>query len=193
MSKSSETRTDLLLRARRRASQTKQDQALAAVERLRSTGQAVTFTATARAAGVSTWFAYNNAVVAAAIRQAQTDQVENGLQSHPQPQERVTAASLRAELSNSRQEVKELRHENARLHAALATRLGATLERLDLDEVLARMRDAEVRNVRLEADLEADAIAKAELTSQLAVAQDELTAARDALRRSMHVVSVPSS
>lgn len=193
MSKSSETRTDRLLLARRRVSQTKQEHALAAVERLRRTGQAVTFTATSRAAAVSTWFAYNNTLVAAAIRQAQTDQAENGLQSHPQPQERVTAASLRTELSNSRQEVKELRREHARLNAALATRLGTNLERVDLDDVLARLHDAEDRNVQLGSDLEAATITVTDLQSQLTTAHDELTAARDALRRSMHVVPVPAS
>lgn len=142
MSKTSETRTDQLLHARRRASQTKQDQALAAVERLHNTGQAVTFTATSRSAAVSTWFAYNNPLVAAAIRQAQTDQAENGLQPHQHPQERVTAVSLRTELDNSRQEVKELRHENAPLSAALAACLGTTLERVDLDDVLTRLSSA---------------------------------------------------
>lgn len=192
MSKSSESRTDLLVQARRRVSQTKQDQTLAAVERLRSTGQAVTFTAASRAAAVSTWFAYNNTLVAAAIRQAQTDQAENGLQSHPQPQERVTAVSLRTELGNSRQEVKELRHENVRLNAALATRLGTNLERVDLGDVLARLREAEDRNVQLESALEAATNTVTDLKSQLTTAQDELTAARDALRRSMHVVSVPA-
>lgn len=193
MSKMSDTRTDRLLEARRQASQTKQDQALAAVERLRSTGQAVTFTATSRTAAVSTWFAYNNPIVAEAIRRAQVDQAENGLQPHPHPQERVTAASLRTELGNSRQEVKDLRQENARLTAALSTRLGATLEQVDLDDIVARLSGAEDRNAHLGAELEVAAITVTDLKSQLATAQDELAAARDALRRSMHVVSVPAS
>lgn len=170
-------------RARDRAAKTQQ--ALAAVARLHAAGQRVTFAHVARDAAVSTWFTYHQEKVAAAIRAAQQDQAEHGLHHTPSTQERVSAASLRTDLEHSRDEVRTLRQENQRLRQSLAARLGIELTHPDPVELADRLRQVEQRNRELAADLDAATRRARDLQSQLVDSEENLTAAREGLRRMM--------
>ncbi len=178
-----EVQTRKLAEARARDSAGKTQQALAAVARLHTAGQRVTFARVAQDAAVSTWFTYHQPTVAAAIRTAQRDQAEHGLHHTPSPQERVSAASLRTDLEHSRHEVRALRQENEELRQSLATWLGIELTHPDPVELADRLRQVEQRNNELATDLDTATRQVRDLADQLTTAEESLTAAREGLRR----------
>lgn len=178
-----EARTDKLIQARARDSATKTERAIATAARLQASGQQVTFARVAQDAAVSTWFTYNNEAVAAAIRDAQRDQAEHGLHATPSSLERVSAASLRTDLEHSRAEVRTLRDENQRLRQSLAARLGVELSHPDPTELAGRLRQVEQHNTELASQLSAANAQSRQAEAKLTTTQDELTAARESLRR----------
>lgn len=181
-------RLEKLQLARAADSQAKQQRAIAAVARLESRGDPVRFTDVARLAAVSTWFTYHNTAVAGAVRQAQAGQAEHGRHPAPSPAERVTAGSLRADLEHARHEVKSLREENGRLRHTLGLQLGAELEQTSPAELLDRVRDLETRNTDLTHRLADSTDQNRHLADRLTAAEEDVTAARESLRRAIRAV-----
>ena len=91
------------------------------IERLDRSGQPVTFSAVAAAAGVSRTWLYRNPSVRDLITRLRTEPSQPA--STPAAQ-RATAESLRARLDAARQEITRLRAENATLREQAARHLG---------------------------------------------------------------------
>src|SRR6516225_10624738 len=101
----SHRRTQAMLAARAKDSQDKRQRVLAAVQALEAAGTAVTATAVATAAGVSTWLVYADGV-REHLEAARRRQVEHGPRPAALPGrgEPVTHASLRTDLAIARGE-----------------------------------------------------------------------------------------
>lgn len=188
----SSQRTDKLIAARREASRSKTARTLTTVARLRAAGEPVTFARVARTANVSTWFTYNNTEVAAAIRQAQADQTENGLVETPHPDDQVSAASLRVDLEHARHEVRTLKNQVRQLQRAVGRRLGAELEAVDPADLLTRVRDLEQHNLDLADQLATSEQRRRHSEDKLGTTTADLAAARETLRRTIRSVPSPS-
>jgi hypothetical protein len=91
------------------------------IERLDRSGQLVTFSAVAAAAGVSRTWLYRNPSIRDLITRLRTEPSQPA--STPAAQ-RATAESLRARLDAARQEITRLRAENATLREQAARHLG---------------------------------------------------------------------
>lgn len=139
---------------------------------------------------MSTWFTYNNVDVAAAIRQAQADQTENGLREVPHPDDRVSAASLRVDLAHARYEIRTLNSQIRQLQQAVGRRLGAELEAVDPTDLLTQVRDLEQHNIDLADQLATSEHLRRLAEDELGTATADLAAARETLRRTIR--SVPS-
>jgi Family of unknown function (DUF6262) len=92
-----------------------------AVERLDQSGQPVTFSAVAAAAGVSRAWLYRNPAIRDLITRLRSE--PRGMASAPAAQ-RATAESLRARLRAAHEEITRLRAENAALREQAARHLG---------------------------------------------------------------------
>lgn len=116
-----------LARARRRDSQTKRQQAAEAIRAAEETGEPITFPAVARRAGVSVSLLYTDRQLAAAIATARDRQRQAGTQRHWQLPTRslITEQSLRAELANAKEQIRQLTDDAAVLRERLAHHLGA--------------------------------------------------------------------
>jgi len=179
-------RTSALRAARAKDSQDKRRRVLAAVQALENAGAPVTAAAVATAAGVSTWLVYADGIRehldAARGRQA-------GHHGTPIPataqatQPSVTPASLRTDLAIARAEIRRLRADHDKLRNRLRLHLGAEIEGPERAELIARVAALEDCNRQLVA--ERDARAAEAHTAQRAAQEleDELTAARESLRR----------
>jgi hypothetical protein len=145
-----QARTAALKAARAKDSELKRRRALAALEALEATGASITFTAVAKAAGVSTWLVY--------------------------------AEGIR-DLAIARDQIKTLRAERDKLQQRLRLQLGAELEAPDRAHLTARVADLETINRRLVAERDARAIEADTADRRVAELEDELSAARESLRR----------
>ena len=92
-----------------------------AIDAMDRAGKPITFTAVARAAGVSRGWLYNQPDLRVAITRLRSDRPT--ALPVPSPQ-RTTPASLRQRLDDARGEVARLRAENGALRDQLARRLG---------------------------------------------------------------------
>lgn len=104
--------------ARHQATLSKASQA---VERLDRTGQPVTFSAVAAAAGVSRAWLYRNPAIRDLITRLRS---EPRRAASPPAAQRATAESLRARLGAAHEEITRLRAENAALREQAARHLG---------------------------------------------------------------------
>lgn len=95
--------------------------ARAAIEALDRDAQPLTFTAVARAAGVSRGWLYNQPELRDTIIRVRRDRPTAPMIPSPQ---RTTPASLRQRLDDARNEIARLRADNAMLRDQLARRLG---------------------------------------------------------------------
>jgi len=182
------TRTQAMLAARAKASQDKRDRALAAVRALEAAGTPVTATAVATAAGVSTWLVYADGVrehvQAAQCRQAERGHAP-GSPAPPGRGEPVTQASLRTDLAVAREEIRQLRAERDKLRARLRLQLGAEIEGPDRAELIARVANLEAASRQLAAERDARAAEANHAQRRIGELEDELTAARESLRRAI--------
>jgi len=182
------TRTQAMLAARAKASQDKRDRVLAAVRALEATGTPVTATAVATAAGVSTWLVYADGVrehvQAAQCRQAERGHAP-GPPAPPGRGEPVTQASLRTDLAVAREEIRRLRAERDKLRARLRLQLGAEIEGPDRAELITRVANLEAASRRLAAERDARAAEANHAQRRIGELEDELTAARESLRRAI--------
>lgn len=158
-----------LTKARRHDSQAKRRRATEAIQAMVDGGEAVTFRAVARRAGVSVSLLYAHPDLAGRIGDARDRQRQAGIDRARllPPRSLVTEQSLRADLANAREQLRHLTDETAILRERLARDLGADADvargRLTsplLDQLEQRSTELEADNHRLRrrvSELEAEA------------------------------------
>lgn len=180
-----QARTAGLRAARERDSQDKRHRALEAVAALEAAGVAVTVASVASTAGVSSWLVYADGV-RERVDAARSRQTGHGGAPPKAPAETphsATPASVRTDLAIAREEIKALRAERERLRQRLRLQLGAEIEGPDRAELIARVGELETINRRMVAERDARAAEAAAAERRVRELEDELTAARESLRR----------
>ena len=181
-------RTAALKAARAKASNDKRRRVLQILKAMETDGQLITAAAVAAAAGVSTWLVYADGIRehldAARARQRQAVDGAPPLAAGPRTaQQPVTAAGLRTDLAVARHEIHRLRTDLDKLRGRLRFQLGSEIEQPDRAELIARVAALETANRQFLAERDASA-AQAETAQRRAEQlEDELTAARESLRR----------
>jgi len=181
------TRTQAMVAARAKASHDKRQRVLAAVQALESAGTPVTATAVAATARVSAWLVYADGVrehvLAARHRQAERGEPSPGPAARPTPAEPASQQSLRTDLAIARNEIRRLRAERDKLLGRLRLQLGAEIEGPDRAELITRVATLENTARRLAAERDARAAEASHAQQRIGELEDELTAARESLRR----------
>jgi len=186
------TRTQAMLAARAKASHDKRQRALAAVRDLEAAGTPVTATAVATAAGVSTWLVYADGVrehLEAAQRRRADREPGPSTAAPPGRGEPASQASLRTSLAVARDEIRRLRDERDKLRARLRLQLGAEIEGPDRAELIARVASLQAASRQLAAERDARAAEASHAQRRIRELEDELTAARESLRRAIRQVN----
>lgn len=186
------TRTQAMLAARAKTSHDKRQRALAAVRDLEAAGTPVTAIAVATAAGVSTWLIYADGVrehLQAAQRRQADHEPGPSTAAPPGRGEPVSQASLRTSLAVARDEIRRLRHERDKLRARLRLQLGAEIEGPDQAEMIARVASLQAASRQLAAERDARAAEASHAQRRIRELEDELTAARESLRRAIRQVN----
>lgn len=177
-----QARAAALKAARAKDSELKRRRALAALEAMEASGASITFTAVANAARVSTWLVYapgiREHIDAARCRQANDSPAPTPTVKHS-----MTPASLRTDLAIARDQIKTLRAERDKLQQRLRLQLGAEIEAPDRVHLTARVADLEALNRRLVAERDTRTIETDTALRRVAELEDELSAARESLRR----------
>lgn len=177
-------RTAGLRAARAKDSADKRRRAREAIKALEAAGTPVTAAAVANAAGVSTWLVYTDGL------REHLDQARHR-QALPAPipvrapsgQAPSTPASLRTDLALARDEIRRLRGDNDKLRRRLRLQLGAEIDGPDRAELTARVADLETANRQLLAERDARAAEAHDVQRRIRDLEDNLTAARESLRR----------
>ena len=186
------TRTQAMLAARAKASHDKRQRALAAVRDLEAAGTPVTATTVATAAGVSTWLVYADGVrehLEAAQRRQADREPGPSTAAPPGRGEPVSQATLRTSLAVARDEIRRLREERDKLRARLRLQLGAEIEGPDRAELIARVTSLQAASRQLAAERDARAAEASHAQRRIRELEDELTAARESLRRAIRQVN----
>jgi hypothetical protein len=181
-------RAQAMLAARARASQDKRQRALDAVQALEAAGTPVTPAAVAATAQVSTWLTYAGGVrehVEAAQRRQAGHQPGPVPAAAPRRGAPATQSSLRTDLAIARDEIRRLRAEHDKLRSRLRLQLGAEIEGPDRAALIARVADIEAAARQLAAERDARAAEASHAQRQIRELQDDLTAARESLRRAI--------
>ncbi len=163
--------------ARAASSREKRQRVLDALQELESVGEIITFPAVARAAGVSTWLVYSPGI---------REHVESARQRRlavTTQKDTVVPAGLRAELATAREEIKDLRAERDKLQQRLRLQLGTEIDGPQRSELIARLADLDTVNRRLVAERDARSSEERANDRRVRELEDELTAARESLRR----------
>ena len=181
-------RTAALKAARAKDSNDKRRRVLQTVKAMESAGQPITASAVAATAGVSTWLVYADGIRehldAARARQRQAVDVAPPLAAGPRTaQQPVTAAGLRTDLAVARHEIHRLRTDLDKLRGRLRLQLGAEIEQPDRAELIARVAALEAANRKFLAERDASAAQADTAQRRAEQLEDELTAARESLRR----------
>jgi hypothetical protein len=175
MTPTANPRTEQLVRARKRDSETKRKRALDTVHRMLDSGQKVGFTSVARQAHVSTWLLYSAPELKHAVERAIEIQAR-GPVSPSTPKNALPESISVTELALARSEIKELRAANGKLTARLRATLGAELDSVNRQELIDRVHELEqtIQDVHRQQE-EAESTAKrlkgrvAELDEEVAV------------------------
>jgi hypothetical protein len=180
-----QARAAALKAARAKDSQHKRQRTLAALQTLEATGAPITFTAVAKAAAVSTWLVYSDGIRehidAARHRQSNHHRrSDTSTASRTQP---ATQDSLHTDLAIAREQIKTLRTERDKLQQRLRLQLGAELEAPDRANLTARVVDLETINRQLVAERDVRAVESDTAKRRVTELEDELSAARESLRR----------
>ncbi|WP_133298444.1 DUF6262 family protein [Tsukamurella pulmonis] len=153
----SDPRTQRLIAARRAAAAHKQAVTVACVDEMVTEGDHVSFTSVHRAAGVSTWFVYNNPAVRRAIETAMQEQQAQSTSTISRPNTPVddrTMRGLRTELANARSEIRDLRAERDRLRRRLQRDLGDQLDARSSQELAEELHRLNAENAGLRTELQ---------------------------------------
>ena len=181
-----DARVAALRAARTQDSHDKRRRVLAALHAMEKAGTSITAAKLAAAAGVSTWLVYADGVRehldAARRRQAE----QPNLPAHAQTaagREPATPASLRTDLAIARAEIRRLRTEHDKLRNRLRLHLGAEIEGPDRADLIARLAEVEAVARQLLTERDARAAEADHARRQNQELEDDLTAARERLRR----------
>jgi hypothetical protein len=169
-----------LAQARRRDSLDKRQRTLTALASLEQQGQKITFTAVARAAGVSTWLTYT-AGIREHIESARSRQ-EQSTSSSPDTAQ-ASPVTLRTELELARQEIRSLRQDNERLRSVVQQQLGRQLDALGTQHLGNRVDELIQENQQLADRLQHATEDNHGLQARAAELEADLAAARTSLRR----------
>ncbi|PYC88053.1 hypothetical protein C7C46_01940 [Streptomyces tateyamensis] len=144
-------------------------------------GECVTFTAVAKAAGVSTWLVYAEGV-REHIERARSRQAAR---SHRDNQAGLTASqsSMATDLELTRADNQRLRAELETLRETVRRQLGQQLDQLGAADLAERIEDLTRQNRSLRGELDELKGLYAGSQRQLAETEDDLSAARASLRR----------
>jgi cell division protein FtsB len=169
-----------LRHARRRDSRIKRQRAADAIHAFEHGGEPISFPAVARRAGVSVSLLYADLELAGRIAAVRDRQQQAGRQRawHIPARSLVTEQSLRAELTNTKEQVRQLTADVTLLRERLAHQLGVDADIArgwDTGPMLARL---EQRAAELEADNHRLRRRVAELDGQVRDLTDNLDAAR---------------
>lgn len=179
-------RTAALRAARAKDSQDKRRRVLAAVQALETAGTPVTAAAVAATAGVSSWLVYADGV-REHLDAARGRQAERGTTCVPAVppgnHASVTPASLRTDLANAREQIRLLRTERDTLLSRLRVQLGAEIEGPERAELITRVANLEAVGRQLAAERDARTAEATQAQRQIQELEDDLTAARDSLRK----------
>ena len=177
-------RADALRAARAADSAAKRSRVRQAIDTLEAAGTAVTAAAVARTARVSTWLVYTDGprehLEAARRRQATPAAVPARAVPGRTP---PTPASLRTDLALAREEIRRLRAEHSKLRDRLRLQLGAELDGPDTSALIARVADLETLTRTLTAERDARAAEAYQAQRRIRDLEDDLTAARETLRK----------
>jgi hypothetical protein len=187
-------RTAGLRAARAEDSASKRRRAHEAIDTLEAAGTPVTATAVANAAGVSTWLIYADGL------REHLDQARRR-QALPAPsparqlagQAPPTPASLRTDLALARDEIRRLRADNDKLRRRLRLQLGAEIDGPSRAELTTRAADLETVNRQLLAERDARTTEAEHVQRRIRDLEDDLTAARESLRRVIKEQNRPPS
>lgn len=184
-----EARVQRLHAARVQDSAVKIDRSLKVIHDLLGSSQRITFARVAREASVSTWFVYNQLKVREAVQAAMHEQHKHkGKASPPSSTQQVSPAGLHTELALAREEIKDLRKERDRLRERVRLSLGAELDDVDRRQLVVQVQQLERKNAELNRELSEARDGLITLKRKLQESEDDLTAARAALRRAMRAV-----
>lgn len=184
-------RVERLRRARAADSASKTKRARDIVAANLRDGARITFASIARHAQVSTWFVYNQIDVRTAIHAAMREQREYGIEASTTPSTyRASAASLATELAYTRTQLAKAETERDDYRRRMQLALGAAIDTDNVERLRARVHELDETNSRLAAETREARQYVAELTRERDRAQDDVTAARAALKRTIR--SVPS-
>jgi hypothetical protein len=177
-------RTAGLRAARAKDSADKRRRAREAIDALEATGTPITAAAVANAAGVSTWLVYTDGLREHldAARRRQQRRTANPARVAAE-QTRPAPASLRADLALARDQIRRLRAERDQLRQRLRLQLGAEIDRPDPAELITRVADLENLTRHLLAERDARTVETDHAKRRIAELEDDLTAARESLRR----------
>jgi chromosome segregation ATPase len=177
-------RTAGLRAARVKDSADKRRRAREAIDALEATGTPITAAAVANAAGVSTWLVYTDGLREHldAARRRQQRRTANPARVAAE-QTRPAPASLRADLALARDQIRRLRAERDQLRQRLRLQLGAEIDRPDPAELITRVADLENLTRHLLAERDARTVETDHAKRRIAELEDDLTAARESLRR----------
>jgi hypothetical protein len=175
-----------MLAARAKTSHDKRQAALAAVHALEAAGTPVTPAAVAATARVSASLVYADGI-REHVQAARRRQADNAPAPAARPPrgEPVTQASLRTDLAVARDQIRRLRADNDKLRARLRLQLGAEIEGPDRAELIARVATLEAATRQLAAERDARAAEASHAQRQVRELEDDLTAARESLRRAI--------
>ncbi len=164
-------RAQALRESRRRDSRTKRDRVTATLSAMLAAGDQISYTSVARRAGVSTWLAY-----APGVREQIDTAVAEQTNDDKRPAPSESSRAWRTDLELARQEIRRLRGERDELRGHLQSTLGRQLTNLTSAPLIERI-------ATLSQELTQAVQANQDLTDQVNRLQDDLDAARRALRK----------
>jgi len=183
--------SDALARVRRRDSQAKRARAAEALRAMLETGEVITFAGLARRAGVSVSLLYADRELAAKVAEGRDRQRQAGSDRAWRLPARslVTEQSLRTELANAKEQVRQLHEEAALLRQRLARSLGTEADIARGRATAPLLDQLEDRAAELEADNVVMRRRVSELEAEVREANDSLESARVANRDLMALVN----
>ena len=179
-------RTAGLRAARAKDSHDKRRRALAAIDALQAADTPITATAVARAASAYTLILYTDSIrehLDAARRRQAVQTSSPPRTTTPGDQAPLTPAGLRTDLALARAEIRRLRAEHDKLRRRLRLQLGAEIDGPDRAELITRVADLESLTRRLLTERDAHTTEADLAQRRIRELEDDLTAARESLRR----------
>ena len=169
-----------LRRARRRDSRTKRQHAVDALSAMETSGEAITFPALARRAGVSVSLLYADPALSSRIATARDRQRQAGTERAWRLPVRslITEQSLRTELANTKERARRLSDEVTLLRERLGRHLGASADIARGETLGPLVEQLEQRGAELEADNHQQRQRLAQLQTEVRELTETLDAAR---------------